>query len=238
MKTKYITDIKQASTILADNNIKLVTFEHNIGYDTGLSQMYYDDFISNANGCHDIQKFDDYIVIYGNDVSRNDAHFNEDEIVLLSDDELNNLSYSLGLSCDVDDKNDLIDELLSLDHEDYYNKYYAETYYRDLEYSFSFSGYSQGDNYKVQTVGKVETWLTDNYLTNIFYDAPISGVIDVYINGDLAEEISAIEFIQDEYGSWDKEEFIQDLSINFNGEYKDLLIEYLQNNLPKHLEYN
>ena len=123
--TTYITDIKQASTVLAANDIELVTFEHNISYDTGLARMFYDEFINNADGCHDVQKFDNYLVIYGSDVSRNDSHFSEDEIALMSDDELNDLSYSLGLSYDIDDKDELIDELLSLDHEDYYINYYA-----------------------------------------------------------------------------------------------------------------
>ena len=101
--TTYITDIKQASTVLAANDIELVTFEHNISYDEGLSQMFFDEFINNADGCHDVQKFENYLVIYGSDVSRNDKHFNEDEIALMSDDELNDLSYSLGLSYDIDD---------------------------------------------------------------------------------------------------------------------------------------
>ena len=239
MNTQYITDINQAKTVLTNANLSLITFSHNIGYDTGLSQVYYDEFVSNASGCHDVQKFDDYLVIYGSDVSRNDKHFNEDEIALLSDDELNDLSYSLGLNYDIDDKDDLIDELLSLDHEDYYIKYYAETYYRDLEYTFSFNGYSQGDSYLVQTVGNVESWLSDDYLTHIFYDVPIYGNIEIYVNGDCVNEISIYEFMQDEYASWDKDDFINSLSNYVKGlEYKDLLIKYMQDNLPNHLDYD
>lgn len=239
MNTQYITDINQAKTVLANANLSLITFSHSIGYDIGLSQMYYDDFISNADGCHDVQKFDNYLVIYGSDVSKLDKHFKEEDIVYLSNDELNNLSYSLGLSYDIDDKDDLIDELLSLDHEDYYIKYYAETYYRDLDYTFSFNGYSQGDSYLVQTVGNVESWLNDDYLTRIFYDAPISGNIEVYINGDCVNEMSIYEFIQDEYASWDKDNFINQLSDYVKDlEYKDLLVEYMQDEIPNYLEYD
>lgn len=239
MKTQYITDINQAKTVLADAKLSLITFSHNISYDTGISQIYYDEFISNADGCHDVQKFDDYLVIYGSDVSRNDKHFNEDEVALLSDDELNDLSTSLSLNYDIDDKDDLIDELLSLDNEDYYIKYYAETYYRNLDYTFSFNGYSQGDSYLVQTVGNVESWLNDDYLTHIFYDAPIYGNIEIYINGECVNEFSIYEFMQDEYASWDKDKFINQLSDYVKGlEYKDLLIEYMQDNLPNHLDYD
>jgi len=240
MNTQYITDIDQAKTVLADANLSLITFSHSIGYDTGLSQMYYDEFISNADGCHDIQKFEDYLVIYGSDVSKNDKHFTQDELLVLTDDELINLYDSLGLyHYDLDDKDDLIDELLDLDHEDFYIKYYAETYYRDLDYTFSFNGYSQGDSYLVQTVGNVESWLNDDYLTHIFYDAPISGNIEIYVNGDCVNEISIYEFIKDEYAYWDKDDFISQLSDYAKDlEYKDLLIEYMQDNLLNHLDYD
>lgn len=239
LNTQYITDINQAANVLTQNDIKLITFSQNISYDTSLAEMYFDEFLSNANGCHDVQKFDSYLVIYGEDVSRLDKHFNEDDIVYLSNDELNDLSYSLGLSYDIDDKDDLIDELLSLDHEDYYTKYYSETSYRDLEYSFSFSGFSQGDYYKVQTVGNVESWLNAEYLTNIFYASPISGSVDIYINGGLVNEISIYEFIKDEYAYFDKKEFIEQLTEYVKDlEYKDLLIEFMQDDLSNDLDYS
>ncbi|QGH73795.1 hypothetical protein [Vibrio phage vB_VhaM_VH-8] len=236
--TTYITDIKQAATVLADNNIELITFEHNISYDTGLSQMYYDEFINNADGCHDVQGFENYLVIYGSDVSRNDRHFDEHELSLLSDNELNDLSYSLGLSYDIDDKQDLIDELLSLDHESYYIKYYNETYYRDLNYAFSFSGYSQGDSYRVQTVGNVETWLTDDYLTHLFYGVPINGSVYVYINGELTDELFVGEMIDDSY-NWDKTQFINNVSnATLDRPYHVLLNQWLIDNINDELEYS
>lgn len=236
--TTLITSINQAATVLAANDIQLITFEHNISYDTNLSQMYYDEFISNASGCHDVQKFDNYLVIYGNDVSRLDKHFKEDDIVKLSDDELNDLSYSLGLSYDIDDKEDLINELLTLDNEDYYTKYYNETYYRDLDYTFSFSGYSQGDTYLVKTVGNVEPWLNADYLTNIFFDCPISGTIEVYINGDIVDEYYVSELLDDEY-NWDEVQLINNISnATLDKNYHVLLNQYLLDNLPTYLEYN
>lgn len=239
MSNQYITDIKQATQLLSENNVKLITFSQNISYDNGLSQVYYDDFISNADGCHDVQKFEDYLVIYGSDVSRHDSHFDEDDIAKLTDDGLNDLSHSLGLSYDVDDKDDLMDELLSLDHEEYYTKYYSETYYRDLDCTFSFTGFCQGDCYKVQTVGSIEKWLTSEYLTNIFYASPISGTIDIYINGDLVNEISIYEFVQDEYSYFDKKEFIEQLAeYTKDLEYKDLLIEFMQDDLSNALDYS
>lgn len=233
----YITDIKQASTVLAANNIELITFSHNISYDIGLAHIYYNDFINNHDGCHDVQKFENYLVIYGSDVSRNDKHFSEDEIALMSNDELNDLSYSLGLSYDIDDKDELIDELLSLDHEDYYINYYSETYYHDLDYTFSFNGYSQGDSYRVQTVGNVEPWLNDEYLTHLFYDTPISGYIEIYINGELVAELFADEYLDDSY-NWDKTQFINNVSnATLDKGYHVLLNQWLIDNVSDELKY-
>lgn len=237
--TTYITDINQAATILAKNDIKLITFSHNISYDLDLSSIYFDEFVSNANGCHDVQLFENYLVIYGSDASKNDKHFTNDELSMLSDDELMNLYDSLGLyHYDLDDKDDLIDELLDLDNEDYYTKYYSENYYRDLDYTFDFTGYSQGHYYKVQTVGNVESWLNDDYLTNIFYDTPISGTIEIFVNGELTDELYISEYLDNEY-DYDKVQLINNISnASLDSEYHLLLNEYLTNNLKNTLEYS
>lgn len=237
--TTYITDIKQANNVLAQNDIKLITFRHNISYDLDLSSIYFDDFVSNATGYHDVQLFENYLVIYSSDISRNDKHFTSDELSRLSNDELMNLYASLGLyHYDLDDKDDLIDELLDLDNEDYYTKYYSENYYRDLDYTFDFNGYSQGHCYKVQTVGNVETWLNDDYLTNIFYDTPISGNIEIFINGDLVDEVYISEYLDSEY-DYDKVQLINNISkATLDKEYHSLLNEYLVDNLKNTLEYS
>lgn len=237
--TTYITDINQAATILAKNDIKLITFSHNISYDLDLSSIYFDEFVSNANGCHDVQLFENYLVIYGLDVSKNDKHFASDELSILSDDELMSLYDSLGLYYyDLDNKDDLIDELLDLDHEDYYTKYYSENCYRDLAYTFDFTGYSQGHYYKVQTVGSVESWLNDDYLTNIFYDTPISGNIEIFINGELTDEFYISEYLDSEY-DYDKVQLINNISnATLDKEYHLLLNEYLVDNLKNTLEYS
>lgn len=237
--TTYITDIKQANTVLAQNDIKLITFNHSIRYDLDLSQIYFDEFVSNASGCHDVQLFENYLVIYGNDVNRHEKHFTNDELSTLTDDELMNLYDSLGLyHYDLDDKNDLIDELLDLDHEDYYTKYYSENYYRDLDYTFDFNGYSQGHYYKVQTVGNVESWINDDYLTNIFYGTPVSGTIEIFINGDLVDELYISEYLDDEY-NYDKVQLINNISnATLDKEYHSLLNDYLVDNLDDTIEYS
>lgn len=237
---KYITDIAQAQTVLANNDIQLITFDHNVSYDTGLSSMYFDDFISNASGCHEVQLFDGYLVIYGDNVSKDDKYFKRWQLEKMRKADLLDLcDWLAGGYYDMDNtKDDLIHELMSIDNEAYYKAHFAESRYHDLDYDFSFTGYSQGDHYYVKTVGNVEAWLNADYLTNIFYDSPISGNIEININGVTIDDISIYEFIQNEYAYWDKDDFIKQASDYFNDkDYKDLLLEYLENNLSNSLNY-
>lgn len=235
----YITDIAQAKTVLANNDIQLITFDHNVSYDTSLSQMYFDDFISNASGCHDVQLFDGYLVIYGDNVSKDDRYFKRWQLEKMRKADLMELCETMELYLNDDMlKADYIDELMTIDNEQYYKIHFAESRYHDLDYDFSFTGYSQGDHYYVKTVGDVEAWLNADYLTNIFYDCPISGNIEININGITIDDISIYEFIKDEYAYWDKDDFIKQAGEYFNDkDYKDLLLEYLDDNLSNSLDY-
>jgi len=235
----YITDIKQAQTVLNENDVHLITFDHNIRYDSDLASMYFDEFVSNASGCNEVQLFDNYVVIYGYGVKTTDKHFKKSQLAKMKKADLIELCYEYQFNVSDDDtKADLIHELLSIDHEDYYKRHYANLCYNDLDYDFSFTGYSQGHYYKVKTVGKVEEWLNSDYLTNIFYDAPIAGTIEIMVNGETIEELYLDEFIENEYAYWDKKDFIASLA-NYvkDKDYKDLLIEYCENNLRNYLEY-
>lgn len=56
----YITGIAEAATVLAASDVQLIEFSQNIGQDGGLARMYFDDFIENASGFHEVQLFDSY----------------------------------------------------------------------------------------------------------------------------------------------------------------------------------
>lgn len=235
----YITDIKQASTILTANNVKLITFNQNIAYDSGLSQINFNDFISNASGTCEVQKFASYLILYAEDVSKDDEHFNEEGLSALSDDELTKLYDGLGLYYhDLNSKDDLIEELLNLSHEDYYNKHYNENHYHRLEYDFTFSG--EYRCYKVKTVGTIPDYINSEYLTNLFFESPIDGNIEVSINGEVAEEIPVYDFLGNVYDIYDKDVFIKSLSSYLDKkdyDYKDLLLQWCEEELPKSINY-
>lgn len=240
--TTYITDIAQAATLLADNNIELITFEHNISYDTGLSSIYYNDFIKGHTGVT-VQSFGnrktDYIVIYGDDVKMTDDFYDINHLESLSNDELIELLDSLQFyNYDEEDRGDLIYQLQQFDNEDYYSRHFDSVNWYNLDSDFSITGYSQGDNIKVKMLGNANEYYNEDSLTHLFYDCPVSGVVNVYSNGELIEELFADEHLEDYY-NWDKVQFINNVSnATLDKGYHTLLNQWLLDNLNDELKYS
>ena len=124
-------------------------------------------------------------------------------------------------------------------NEEYYKNHYEKEYYQDLDYDFAISGYSQGDYCKVKMVGNVEKWINKEYLTNVFYDTPISGSVEVFENGVLIDEFSLYDLKGfDEYAYYDKGELIAMVAEYCKGEeYSQDLLSYLNDNLDENIEY-
>lgn len=240
--TTYITDIAQAATVLASNNIELITFEHNISYDNDLSSIYYNDFINGYTSVT-VQSFGDrqtdYIVIYGDNVKMTDNYFDINYLESLSNDELIELLDSLQFyNYDEEDREDLIYQLQQFDNEDYYSRHFESVNWHDLEYDFNIIGYSQGDNIKVKMLGNASEYYDENSLTNLFYDSPISGIVNVYSNGELINELFADEYLENYY-NWDKVQFINNVSnATLDKGYHALLNQWLLDNLNDELKYS
>ena len=141
-----------------------------------------------------------------------------------------------------------------VDNEKYYTSHYDETSYNNLDYDFRVVGYCQGDSIKIKLVGNESDFKKDSYLptvehlTNIFYDSPINGFIKVLCNGEEVENLdfnSSIAFYEvndfNEYDYWNKAKFIEKVKntewIN-KLEFYNLLIDYLENELPLSLNYD
>ena len=240
--TTYITDIKQAATVLASNDIELITFEHNISYDADLASIYYNDFIKGHTGIN-VQSFGsrqtDYLVIYGDDVKMTDDYYDINYLESLSNDELIELLDSLQFyNYDEDDREDLIYQLQQFDNEDYYSRHFESVNWYDLESDFNIIGYSQGDNIKVKMLGNASEYYNEDSLTHLFYDSPVSGLINVYSNGELINELFADEYLEDYY-NWDKVQFINNVSnATLDKGYHALLNQWLLDNLNDELEYS
>ncbi len=151
-----------------------------------------------------------------------------DELIELLDN-LENYYYDEG------DKDCLIDSLLQYTNEDYYEKHYQSSRWYDLESDFTISGYSQGDAIAIKLVGDVS--ITEEYLSNLFFDVPVYGSIEVYDKRELLAEIYLHEYLEDSY-NWDKVQVINNISNAYLGEeYHALLIRVFNREFTEDLEY-
>ena len=215
------------------------SFNHHIAYDCDLSDIYFNDF-KNGHMNDNVNLFfgsrqTDYLVIFENEKVLNKSYYKKSQLARMNKDELYGLNYYHDLLWRNENllKSELIDNLLSVNNEEYYRNHYEKEYYQDLDYDFAISGYSQGDYFKVKLVGNVEKWINKKYLTNIFYDTPISGGIEVFEDGVLFDEFNLYDINNfDEYAYYDKDELLS-MIVDYcnNKDYKDLLSTYLDKNL-------
>lgn len=241
MITSNMQDVK---AVLESNNIKLFEFDLSAFYSIGDSQMNFNQFKSEIKN-HSLWLGDrqtDYLIIFADAETMGQKHFKVSHLKKMRKQALYDLAESLQLmDCDIKDytKADIITELLSLDGEDYYKRYFQETSYNNLEYDFSITGYSQGDKVLIKLVGKVEPYIDADFLTNMFYDCPVYGYIEIRLNG---EEFTQINFNEledfNEYDFYDRDKVLKLLKSQIDGEeYAPLLVEYLESELPKSLDY-
>ena len=224
----------------------MFTFNHRITYDCDLANLYFSDF-QKGHMNDNINLFfgsreTDYLVIFENEKVLNESYYKKSKLARMNKDELYGLNYFHDLIWRTADllKSELIDNLLSVNNEEYYKNHYEKEYYQDLDFDFAISGYNQGDYCKVKIVGNVEKWINKDYLTNIFYDTPISGTIEVFKDGVLIDEFSLYDINNfDEYAYYDKDKLI-DMIADYcsNKDYKDLLVTYLNDNLNDIIDYD
>ena len=222
-------------------------FKVNIGYDTDLANLrfnvfkegYMNDNINLFFGSHKTN----YLVIIENETVAKSSYYKKYKLTRMSKASLYELLEKNNIYiCNAEymTKSDMIDCLLEIDNQEYYTKHYDNESYNSLDYDLSISGDSQGDYCKVKIVGNVEKWINKEYLTNIFYNTPMSGVIEVFKNGSLIDEFNLYYLVNfDEYDYYDKDKLI-DMVADYcsNKDYKDLLIAYLNDNLNTTADYD
>lgn len=230
--------------------MSIFNFDVNVSYDTDLSSLYYNDF-KNGYMSYNVNLFfgsrqTEYLVIIENETVAKSSYYKKSKLSRMNKaclyELLEKSNHDIIYTCNIEDmtKSDMIDCLLDIDNQEYYSKHYDNEYYQALDYDFAISGYSQNDYIKVKLVGNVEKWINKEYLTNVFYDTPISGYIEVFKNGALIDEFSLYDLKGfDEYANYDKDELISRVDEYCKDEeYKDLLIAYLNENLNNELEYD
>ena len=222
------------------------TFQHHIAYDCNLANLYFNVF-KEGHMNDNINLFfgsreTDYLVIFENEKVLNESYYKKYKLARMNKDELFGLNYYHDLLWRNREylKSELIDNLLSVNNEEYYRNSYEKEDYRNLECDFIVEGYNQGDYCKVKLVGNVEKWINKDYLTNIFYNTPLKGNIEVFKNGSLIDDFQLYDLANfDEYDSYDKDKLIA-MAADYcsNEDYKDLLIAYLDKNLNTDIDYD
>ena len=215
------------------------TLQNSLHYSSDLGEMYFEDFkadnsvlmLSGRNGV-------DYIVIgaLGQPYFKI-SHLNKrtkSDIWL----EFEWLAVKYDYNAENYTKKELIELLMQVDNEDYYKALYNNQSWRELsEYDFIESGYSQGDSCKVLVLDKKEYHYIDNeYISNILYNQPMSGTIELYYDDNLIVELYIDEYI-DSYSYYDKQDLIDNIKKQYTGLYKDALFNLLDT-LPDQINYN
>ena len=247
MQKLNIADIQKVATALDANNISSYDFKVSVCYDTDLANIYFKEF-KEGNIGDNVNLFfgsrqTDYLVIFENEKVLNESYYKKSQLARMNKDGLYGLNYYHGLVWRRNAvllKDELIDNLLSVNNEEYYKNHYEKESYDNLDYDFATRGYNQGDYCKVKIVGNVEKWINEEYLTHLFYDTPMSGNIEVFKNGSLVDDFRLYDLQNfDEYSSYDKDKLIAMIEdYCYNKDYKDLLVVHLDENLNDTIGYN
>lgn len=245
--TNLITaNLNDVTNVLANNGVKLYSFNHNISYDCDLSQIYFDDFKADIE--NQSLWFDSYLVIFANEALKTAPYYKKSHLAKMSKQALYDLCeqyeilsyYHSEWNIEDNTKQTLINELMKYcTNEKYYTYYFNESSWHELDCTFIIRGHCQGDAYQVLLVGEVDTYLNSETLENIFYNTPLSGCIEVALNGTHLTEINLYDLKDfNEYACYDKGDIVSMVNeYCSNSEYSVLLNDYLESNLKSTFDY-
>ena len=244
MQKLNLSDLQKVAPVLDANDISLYDFKVSISYDADSANLYFNDF-KEGHMNDNINLFfgsrsTDYLVIFENEKVAKSSYYKKSQLARMNKTDLTNLADEmLGYGFDDSNKQTLINGLMSITNKYYYTNHYENESYNNLDYDFVIRGYSQGDYCKVKIVGSVEKWINEEYLTNLFYDTPLVGSIEVFKNGKFIHDFSLYDLTNfDEYASYSKSDIINMIAeFCKNDEYCNLLLEYLNDNLSDNFEY-
>ena len=239
MQKLNLSDLQKVAPVLDANNVSLYDFKVKVSYDTDLANLYFNNFKDGyTSGSINLffgSRNTDYLVIIENEEMASESYYKKSQLARMNKACLYELLEKHNRNiCNIEHitKLDMIDCLLEIDNREYYTKHYENESYNNLDYDYAISGHSQGEYCKVKIVGNVEKWIDKEYLTNLFYDVPMIGNIEVFKNGSLIDDFHLYELENFNEYDYDKDKLIAMISdYCSNKDYKDLLIAYLDKNL-------
>lgn len=224
-------------------NIPRFSFDVSCFRDSDLSQWWYDDFVNNADGgCPVLRLKDDFYVI--GDYEK--PYFKKSGLLKMKKAELvelagNFLNYDYH-RCDYSElkKADIVSDLLDFTFGDYYRHNVSENNWHNREYTFIARGYSQGDAVQVALLPDAPEWVTEDYIENLIFNAPI--VCRATITDNAADEeydFYLEEYLSDNYDYKDAEllEGMKKEAERAFPDYADLIVKNIKSLLPTYPDY-
>ena len=221
--SKLLNQIRDAKRLLADNQVS-VFYNHDI------APQLWEDFIDLYSGyMHVFQSRNgaDYIVF--GDLER--PQFKVSHLKAMSKYDLGELHGDVYGHWQGDmTKAELIEDLLEVTTLGFYAKHYANSTWRDLDYTYTLAGYMQGDAVKVLVLDTMPKELpapSQDYLHNLLFDFPIYGTI--LFKG----EYFYIDELLDDLYQYDKEQVLSRAADVYSDHAdSEELIEFLTVMLP------
>ena len=195
----------------------------NVYFDSVVGMMEYDHFFDFYES-RILRLSDEYIVILPSGVDKYNEHYKVSQLRKMRKGQLQDL-------CDLynftwyDDytKADLIDSLMDVTHDLYFETYFKETSWRELDESFVIRGNSQSDYIKVLNYKHND--FCEEYLTNVFFNTPVSATFE---SGD---DIIDLNDYNDCVYNWDKDSVLNNIK-KFKEDFSEEEIAFLEENLP------
>lgn len=109
---------------------------------------------------------------------------------------------------------------------------------REIDYDYTVYGNVQGEQVRVIVSDNVPEYVTKEYIENIVYRQPIYAKLTITDpDGNEEDEIYLNEYTDDEY-AWDKDDVISKFKELYDGELKDKILEFLEEELPRTPDYD
>ena len=238
------------------------TFDVRVWYDSFMAQVRLDEFLANSNGDCEVTVYDDgAFMIVGDPYKR---YFTEEFVEGLTKNEVvdfyeKHIPYEnvdlRDMMNEIDDIDysdiDELDKYLS-NLKDFYNElsdarkmlkeltldeavdhFIEQGERREIDYDYTVYGSSQGEQTRVIVSDNVPEYVTKEFIENILYKQPIYAKLTITDPDGEEDEIYLDEYMDNEY-EWDKDDVISEFKELYDGELKDKILEFLEEELPNY----
>lgn len=242
------------------------TFDVRVFYDSYIAKSDLEEFLDNTSGNCEVTTYNDLEYILVGDSSK--KYFTEEFVEGLTKDEVvdfyeKHIPYE---NVDLRDMMDEIDDIEFSDIgeldkylsnlKDFYNElsdarerlkeltlddavyhFIDQDEKSEIDYDYTVYGNSRGEQARVIVSDNVPEYVTKEFIENILYKQPIYARLTITDPDGEEDEIYLNEYMDDEY-EWDKDKVISEFKELYDGELKDKILEFLEEELPDYPDYD